>query len=150
MIPRAKYRPIPPVSPHLTMSTFSPDKHLSRTAAQISTEQKLMSYLEGNAREATLNQQNRIQNEQKIYDYKSSNTNLNDGPRSLEYKKDHRVFEYEYKTFNMNITDGNSSGDRRSSKHGDSVGRLRRHSDSTNLNSDHANRSLQHRKYSTG
>lgn len=100
---------------------------------------------------ASSSQQRHQKEQQKVYDYKAPNNNVNDPPRSLDYKKEPRVFEYEYKTSNMNITDGNSSGDRRSSKHGDSGGRFRRHSDSTNLNSDNANsRSLQHRKYSAG
>lgn len=89
---------------------------------------------------------NQGRKDQKTYD------DVRDGPRSMDYgKREPRVFEYEYKVSNMNITDGNSSGDRRSSKHGDSGGRFRRHSDSAHLNTENINsRSLQHRKYSAG
>lgn len=53
MIPRAKYRPVPPLSPHMTMSTFSPEKHLPKPVGggTIATEQKLISYLDGNTKE---------------------------------------------------------------------------------------------------
>ncbi|KAL0271346.1 UNVERIFIED_CONTAM: hypothetical protein PYX00_008463 [Menopon gallinae] len=136
MIPRAKYRPVPPMSPLMTMSTFSPDKHLQRTSAQLSTEQKLINYLEGNAREGVNNEQ---KSSQKTYDT----------PRAAPpFKKEQRVFEYEYKTSNMQINDGTSSGERRS-KHGDSDRRFRRHSDSTHLQSENS-RNFQHRKYSAG
>lgn len=157
MIPRAKYRPVPPMSPLMTMSTFSPDKHLQRTSAQVSTEQKLINYLEGNVREGTC----------LVLESERGGTNTNgfskagvssqqkqtqktyDTPNAAPpFKKEQRVFEYEYKTSNMQINDGTSSGERRS-KHGDTDRRFRRHSDSTHLQSENS-RNFQHRKYSAG
>lgn len=140
MIPRVKYRTGPgvaPITPHVTMSTFSPDKHLNRTAAQIATEQKLMNYLEaGGSRESSQPMQRQSKEEKRIYDPKPVMNNMN-------AKKEPRVFEYEYKSSNMNITDGTSSGERRTKDD-----RFRRFSDQTPMQND-AN-SLHHRKYSAG
>lgn len=96
------------------------------------------------------NQNNRQESEGalKTYEFKSlSVANLNDSPRTLDKKKDPRIFEYEYKMSNMTFSEETNSAERRSGKASDD--RLRRHSDSAQLHTD-TNRAMQFRKYSAG
>lgn len=74
--------------------------------------------------------------------------NVNDASRSVEKKKESRVFEYEYKISNMTFSEETNSADRRAERKCIDD-RFRRHSDSTHLHSE-SNRNTQIRKYSAG